>query len=210
MAGVLTEGKPRTAKKRPTPTMAPVKVPAGGTRRKPREAPRAAAAGAAARISHLPTSYRPPGASRQDAALGPKESPGREAGAEVSLFPVSLGTTLQNERDLEVDLVAGDVAVLDQHVLVLDPGALYAAQGRGSAADGLLDGILEACLRRRAQFRDAGYRHMHSFRISIPWSSYYPKGRKLNTSGRGSGVSRAPGRAPDRRWARPIRRRVLR
>jgi hypothetical protein len=48
------------------------------------------------------------------------------------------------EGDCQVDLVAGDVAVLDQHVLVLDSGTLYIAQSLRSAFDGHVDRILEA------------------------------------------------------------------
>src|SRR4028119_945088 len=97
-----------------------------------------------------------------------RENPGREAGAKVALPKFSLGTVLQHEGYRQVHLVAGDLAILDQYVLVLDPGALHTAEGGGGSTNGLIDGILEARLRCRTQFRNAGYRHMRSFRISFP------------------------------------------
>jgi len=41
----------------------------------------------------------------------------------------ALGGVFELKRDLHVDLVAGDVAVLDHDVLVLDPATLYTPQG---------------------------------------------------------------------------------
>src|SRR5215203_3026341 len=58
-----------------------------------------------------------------------------------------LGVILKHEGDLEVDLVALDVALLDHDVLIFDPGALYVPQRLGGPGYGLLDGILEALLR---------------------------------------------------------------
>src|SRR5215210_1596409 len=107
-----------------------------------------AARGAAAMISHPSTTgaYRQLASGGRIATRRPRENPGREAGAGISLSAFSLGTALQNEGYLQVHLVADDVAVLDQHVLVFDPGTLDTPKGGGGAAYGLLDGILEACL----------------------------------------------------------------
>src|SRR5215212_3273427 len=57
---------------------------------------------------------------------------------------------LKHEGDLEVHLVAFDVAVLDHDVLILDPGPLYVPQGLGGPSYALLDGILKALLRDSA------------------------------------------------------------
>src|SRR5829696_6619582 len=66
---------------------------------------------------------------------------------------------LQLKRDLHVDLVAGDVAVLDHDVHVLDPCALYAPQGPGGPGYSLVDGVLKAPLRDGAKFRDSCNAH---------------------------------------------------
>ena len=52
----------------------------------------------------------------------------------------------QDERDRQVNLVAGDVAILDQHVLVLDPSTLDVPEGAGGTLDGLVNGVLEALI----------------------------------------------------------------
>ena len=58
------------------------------------------------------------------------QSPLKDPGpVKVLRIPVSLGAILQDEGDLKIDLVADDIAVLDHDVHVLDPGALYVAQG---------------------------------------------------------------------------------
>src|SRR3954452_161375 len=49
---------------------------------------------------------------------------------------------LQDERDLEVHLVALYVAVLDQDVLVLDPSPLHTPESLGGAVYSLVDGVL--------------------------------------------------------------------
>ena len=53
---------------------------------------------------------------------------------------------LQHEGDLHIDLVANDVAVLDQDVLILHPRALYAPERLGSSGYSLVDSILKARL----------------------------------------------------------------
>src|SRR5215208_3650192 len=53
---------------------------------------------------------------------------------------------LQHESNLYIDLVALDVAVLYQDVLVLDPRTFHASKRLGSTSDGLVDGILKARL----------------------------------------------------------------
>jgi hypothetical protein len=58
-----------------------------------------------------------------------------------------LGVVLENEGDLEVDLVANYVAILDHDVHILDPGALYIPEGLCGPGYGLPDGVLEALLR---------------------------------------------------------------
>src|SRR5918993_765097 len=77
----------------------------------------------------------------------------------------SLGPFLQEEGDLEVHPVAGDAAVLDRDVLVLDPAALHAAQGLGRAVYGGPDGVLEAPLGDGAYLR---YRS-HSHGVHLPF-----------------------------------------
>src|SRR4028118_1225478 len=137
--------------------------------------------------------YRPRRARGRPFPSRAKENPGREAGAEVSLPKFSLGTVLQNEGDGQVHLVAGDLAVLDQDVLVLDPGALYTTEGGGGTTDGLIDGIFKTGLRCCAQFRNAGYRHMRSFRL-FSLVLFLPRSaeNKLPWARGGGRVSRAP------------------
>jgi hypothetical protein len=55
----------------------------------------------------------------------------------------------QDEGNLQVDLVASYVAVLDHDVHVLDPGALDVAQGLVGAVEGFPYGRLEALRGRR-------------------------------------------------------------
>src|SRR3954470_9540029 len=71
------------------------------------------------------------------------------------------GLLLQYEGYLHVDLVAFDVAVLDQDVLVLNPCAFDAPERLGSTGYGLLDGIIEARLRRGAQLGYSGNAHTY-------------------------------------------------
>src|SRR4051812_3543346 len=59
----------------------------------------------------------------------------------------SPGSALEDEGHLHVDLVLGDLAVLELDPLVLDPGRGDAAQGLGGALEALPNGVLEA-LRR--------------------------------------------------------------
>jgi hypothetical protein len=62
----------------------------------------------------------------------------------VALQLCGLLAFLQYEGDGHVDLVTGDVPVLDQHVLVLDPCTLYIAQSLCSTFDGRVNRILNA------------------------------------------------------------------
>ena len=71
----------------------------------------------------------------------------------------AVGGFLQDEGDLKVDFVAGDVPVLDHDVPILDPGALYVPQGLNGAGYGLLDGVLKALLRGRADLGYGSYAH---------------------------------------------------
>src|SRR5215212_10681841 len=66
---------------------------------------------------------------------------------------------LQQESNLHIDLVALDVAILDQDVLVLNPRALHTPERRSGTGYGLVDGVLEAGLRGSAQLRDSGNTH---------------------------------------------------
>src|SRR3712207_2018865 len=52
----------------------------------------------------------------------------------------------EDEGDLQVDLVASDVAVRDHDVHVLDPGTLHAPKRLGGAVDGPVYGVFEALL----------------------------------------------------------------
>src|SRR5215212_10339457 len=70
-----------------------------------------------------------------------------------------LESVLQHKGDLEVNLVALYVAVLDQDVLVLHPGALHAPERLGGTCNGLVDGVLEAGLRGGAQLGDSRNTH---------------------------------------------------
>jgi hypothetical protein len=66
---------------------------------------------------------------------------------------------LQYEGYLYVDLVALDVAILYQYVLVLNPRPFDAPKRLGGTGDGLLDGIVEARLRGGAQLGHSGNAH---------------------------------------------------
>ncbi len=68
---------------------------------------------------------------------------------------------LQHEGNLQVDLVADYVAVLDQDVLVLYPRAFNAPKRLGSTGDGLIDSVLETRLGRSAQLCDSGNTHTY-------------------------------------------------
>jgi len=73
---------------------------------------------------------------------------------------------VQHEGDLEVHLVALDVAVFDHDVLILNPSALYVPQGLSGPTYGLLDGVLKALLLDSA---DLSYRsNTHTF-LSHPF-----------------------------------------
>jgi hypothetical protein len=70
--------------------------------------------------------------------------PGRFSGQLLRLAQLRL-SIVEREGDGRVGLVARDVAVLVyRHVHVLDPSALEAPKGAGSAADGRVDRVLEA------------------------------------------------------------------
>src|SRR4051794_29123140 len=67
----------------------------------------------------------------------------------------SPGSALEDEGHLHVDLVLGDLAVLELDALVLDPGRGDAAQGLGGALQALTDGVLEALRRGGGDFAHA-------------------------------------------------------
>src|SRR5882757_1183094 len=69
-------------------------------------------------------------------------SAGRVSGVDESL---AVG---EDERHLHIDPVSGDLAVLDNDLLVLDPGAFDVLQGFRGARDALFDGILKTLLGR--------------------------------------------------------------
>jgi hypothetical protein len=71
----------------------------------------------------------------------------------------SLGAVLQDERDVHVDLVALDVAVINEDVHVLYPATLHVAQRLVCAVYAFLDGLLEAFWVNGAQLRYACNRH---------------------------------------------------
>src|SRR3712207_9410716 len=73
----------------------------------------------------------------------------------------TLGGILKLEGDLHVDLVAGDVAILDHDVHVLHPATLYTPERLGGSGYSLIDGVLEALLRDGAKFCDS--RNAHTF-----------------------------------------------
>src|SRR5215218_6206466 len=70
-----------------------------------------------------------------------------------------LGSVLQDEGNLQVDLVANYVAVLDHDVHVLNPGALNVAQGLVGAIEGFPYSRLEALRGDGAYLVDARYAH---------------------------------------------------
>src|SRR5215203_389819 len=70
-----------------------------------------------------------------------------------------LGAVLQHEGYLEVDLVACDVALLDQDVHVLNPGALNVAQALVGPIEGFPYGCLKAIRGNGAYLVDARYAH---------------------------------------------------
>src|SRR5688572_5656144 len=70
-----------------------------------------------------------------------------------------LGAVLQDEGDLQVDLVANYVAILDHDVHVLNPGALNVAQGLVGAIESFPYGCLKALRGNGAYLVDARYAH---------------------------------------------------
>jgi hypothetical protein len=69
----------------------------------------------------------------------------------------------QNEGYGHVDLLSGNIAVLDHDVHVLDPDALDVAEGAGGPLDALVDGVLEALLRGGTQLGNMSYSHKYYF-----------------------------------------------
>src|SRR5215204_6184578 len=70
-----------------------------------------------------------------------------------------LGAVLQDEGNLQVHLVADDVAVLYQDVHALNPGALNVAQGLVGAIESFPYGCLKALRGNGAYLVDARYAH---------------------------------------------------
>src|SRR5215208_2757098 len=68
---------------------------------------------------------------------------------------------LQHESNLYIDLVALDVAILNQDVLVLHPRPFHASKRLGSTGHGLIDSVLEARLGRSAQLGYSGNTHTY-------------------------------------------------
>src|ERR671932_2745025 len=77
----------------------------------------------------------------------------------VSTALSGLLSLFQDERDRQVDLVADDVAVLDQHVLVLDPSTLNVPEGAGGTLDGHVNRVLKALIGGGTQLCYASYAH---------------------------------------------------
>src|SRR5215213_8670917 len=74
---------------------------------------------------------------------------------------------LQHEGNLHIDLVAGDVAILNHDVLVLHPATLHAPKRLGSTGYGLVDSILEARLRDSAQLCYSGNTHTYLCLLTV-------------------------------------------
>src|SRR6056297_2640645 len=68
-------------------------------------------------------------------------------------------SVVQNKSHGQIDLEFGDLAILDHHVLVLDPGALDPAQCLRGAFDALFGRIVKAVGRCCGDFRYTCYRH---------------------------------------------------
>jgi len=66
----------------------------------------------------------------------------------------------QDEGHLEIDAIFGNLAVLSDDLLLLDPRALDVLERLDRASDALLDGIFEARIRAGDNLRDSGYRHL--------------------------------------------------
>src|SRR2546426_752935 len=83
-------------------------------------------------------------------------------------------SVVDDERHHQVDLVLGDLVVLDVHALLLDPGAADIPEGLRRAGDPLLDGVLEALRGGGADLRDTGDGHsVLSFTCGSPhWSGH--------------------------------------
>src|SRR5829696_7841308 len=73
--------------------------------------------------------------------------------------PLPSGSIVEDEGNLHIHLVFGDLIVVDRDAHLLDPGALDVAQGLGGAVDPLMDGILEALVGRGTQLSDLGDGH---------------------------------------------------
>jgi hypothetical protein len=67
----------------------------------------------------------------------------------------SLGTVLQDERDVHVNLVALDVAIINEDIHVFYPATLHVAQRLVCVVYAFLDGLLEALWADGAQLRYA-------------------------------------------------------
>lgn len=65
----------------------------------------------------------------------------------------------QNEGDIEVDAILSDLSVLNDHLLLLDPRALYIRQFLGGPGDALLYSVLEALVRTGDDLGDSRNGH---------------------------------------------------
>src|ERR687886_2855358 len=93
----------------------------------------------------------------------------------------------QDERDRQVNLVADDVAVLDQHVLVLDPSTLDVPEGTGGTLDGHVNRVLKALIGGGTQLCYASYAHKALLlRLAFPESFLPLKPRAANAKSRWS------------------------
>src|SRR6185503_9810031 len=68
---------------------------------------------------------------------------------------------VDDERDHHVHLILGDRALTHVHLLLLHPGGLDVAQRLVRPGEPLLERILEARARGRADLGNLGYRHLH-------------------------------------------------
>src|SRR5450759_788584 len=65
----------------------------------------------------------------------------------------------QNKGDIKVDAILCDLAVLNDHLLLLDPRALYIRQFLGGPGDTLLYSVLEALVRAGDDLGDSRNGH---------------------------------------------------
>jgi hypothetical protein len=99
------------------------------------------------------------GSTKRAGAPAHSQDPGPTKGVNSS---PRLEGILQHEGNLQVDLVASDVAVLDHDVHVLHSSTLDVPQGLVGTRYGLLDGVLKAPLGDHADLGYCGNAHVES------------------------------------------------